>query len=72
MDDLTKEWHDMARKDILERRRHTRMGRGHVVPRFHGGDLASGGGDGSNLHVDGVDNGDDIVGTWMQFFWHVG
>ena len=45
MDEVTKEWHDMARLEILERRR--LAGRGHALPRFgeHGGS-ASGGGNG--------------------------
>ena len=41
MDEVTKEWHDMARLEILERRLATR---GHAVPRFGGS--ASGGGNG--------------------------
>ena len=49
MDELTKEWHDIARLEILERRR--LAGRGHAVPRFgeHGGS-ASGGGNGGGQY----------------------
>ncbi|XBI86969.1 hypothetical protein VPH35_025108 [Triticum aestivum] len=45
MDELTKEWHDIVRLEVLERMR--LGGRGHALPRFseHGGS-ASGGGNG--------------------------
>ncbi|XBH59248.1 hypothetical protein VPH35_080539 [Triticum aestivum] len=47
MDELTKEWNDIARLEILERRRLAK--RGHAVPRFgeHGGS-ASGGANGGS------------------------
>ncbi|XBI30538.1 hypothetical protein VPH35_054259 [Triticum aestivum] len=49
MDELTKEWHDVVRLEILDMRR--LAARGHAVPRFakHGGST-SGGGNGGSEH----------------------
>ncbi|KAE8797266.1 hypothetical protein D1007_27510 [Hordeum vulgare] len=53
MDELTKEWHDIVRLEILERRL---AGRGHAVPRFtEQGGSTSGGGNG------GGGDGEDFI-----------